>query len=384
MASLKPVIHGRDHEPGGSDPIHFPEGMVLGGGSLEGAIITPGHLEGWWRLGEAGPFPSAAVYTPNWLLDSSGLGRHGEAINANIPHTAVLYGPGDPHLPTQHIDGALTLGDPTLNDGGIRFNFNQYQWTSWGEQLCVSLPTRFPETLWTNGSGAGASLVCWVQYIPPSETQNDISNVTASDPVFYLLGDLQHVYGVSTTGSHLGFTPATGVLTWDTTMGGANTWASSAGLIAHRWYHFAMTLGKVGAVYTRTFYLNGNVVATLTGNAAAVVLAGDSSSVTLTLGGANLDDLRFSHGAGCLDELEIYSKALTLAEVQNIYNATVLAEGDTYAVTTIGTGPAGTPGTLHSELPGGADAPAGYVATADGSGGTTYATPKTKVWLNGV
>ena len=93
QAAPHPRMHGLTHSPGGADPVLFPEGWNVGGGSLEEAYLTPGHLEGWWRLGEPGPFPSAAPVTPNWMADSSGLGRHGSAINQNAAGTAVLKVP---------------------------------------------------------------------------------------------------------------------------------------------------------------------------------------------------------------------------------------------------------------------------------------------------
>ena len=139
-----------------------------------------------------------------------------------------------------------------------------------------------------------------------------------------------------------------------------------------------MTFALAGGVYTRRFYLNANLLSTLSG----VALYGDSPH-NMTLGGAWQDDLRFGHGAGALDEVSIWSKALSAAEIANIYNVTVASEGDTYTITSIGTGPAGTPGALHLGLPGGGNAPAGQVPVADGTGGTVYAAPTVKAYHNG-
>ena len=139
-----------------------------------------------------------------------------------------------PTSPIQQIPGALTMGDPAINDGGVRFNFNQYQWTHWGLQLAVQLPLTFTETAWTAGSGAGASLSCWVQYIPSSETQNDIPAGSAvfptTDGYFFLLGDFFHSFGGGSSGSRLSITPATGVLVWNNAVSNP-VWTSGVGLM---------------------------------------------------------------------------------------------------------------------------------------------------------
>ena len=61
MATRKPVIHGRDHLPGGADPIAW----LVAGGDYELAVKSIPDLLAYWRLGEtAGPWADTSGHVP--------------------------------------------------------------------------------------------------------------------------------------------------------------------------------------------------------------------------------------------------------------------------------------------------------------------------------
>jgi hypothetical protein len=384
VKSNKPIIHGRDHAPGGADPI---PGSGLGTpGSLEGAILAPGELQAWWRLGEDAAWPTGVPVTADFMADSSDKGNHLDAYNKPYSGAGVWYPtPTDPHLPTTNIAGALTAGDPAMNDGGVRFNYNLYQWTAWGAMLCLQAPEPFAESIYCDLAGAGFTLACWAAFVPLADAQNDLAPYAPDghDIGFRpLMGNFGHTFGGSSGGFKLGFDPLYANFqfsTWNGPTDPSYAYKSGLGLVPHQWYFFANVVTKLSPTsYTRRLLLNMNEVASVSGTATIVGLVGAGAMNNLTIGAAWDDDNRIGHGAGMIDEAAIWGKPLTDAELFDVYSAKTLAEGDTWTVEQVTAGPADTTNTVAS-----GGAPADYSLTADGSGGTKWGIAKHRVLVNG-
>jgi hypothetical protein len=83
MAGRKPIIHGRDHAPGGADPI---PGLLTdpGGGDTLDELILAAAPDGWWKLNESSGTVAA---------DSSGNGVDMDSTGWVAPAWAQASGP---------------------------------------------------------------------------------------------------------------------------------------------------------------------------------------------------------------------------------------------------------------------------------------------------
>lgn len=321
--------------------------------SLELAYFTPGHLEGWWRLGEdASTFPTtlswAGIGDPGyqWAKDSSGNNHHLHAYNMAHFATGPELPAGSTDLPTS-ITGAIPvggIGDPTIDDGALQFNYTRPDPLDnagrvglslssgpsgypWGEDTDFGLPSgdgHIPV-------GGGWSLSAFILW---PETGGVGSPVLGNgDAPGFGSG------GVSwwvTLGA-----PATsndGYLTYNTNGPGGSgvIWSTPNALVLNRWYHLAVTIERLGTTsYRRRILLDLNEVYNVTGTANDIRLAstgGGVGAASFTICGYWSGDGRNYSTPCAFDEVSIWSKALTDEELANIYYVAV-ATGDTWTST---------------------------------------------------
>lgn len=330
------------------------------GGDLHGAMFDPGDLEGWYRLGEDPTWPTNAASTPNFMADQSGNHYHLTAMNKNytVNGGGVWTPDGDSTipLPQTNIPGALTAGDPALNDGGVKFQFNEFQWTQWDAQLVLATPVPFTERPFVfDKAGAGYTIAFWFAFVPFSECRNRIApfNSDGHDIGYRpFCGNFAHSFGTSSGGLTFGFDPLYGIMKvscYNAPAGPTFNYNRDVGMVPHEWTFFSMVITKNSSTnFTRRVLLNLNEVASISGTANEIGMTGTSTtgggiaaSPQFFIGGNNDDDLRFGHGAGKMDELAFWSRALTDAQLSAVYNAKVASEGDTWTPVEPGTGGSG-------------------------------------------
>lgn len=294
--------------------------------------IAGAGLQYWYRLGEPGPFPVGATNTSNFALDSSGNDRHLAAINENNDASAVMISdPASVNLPTCDVTGALTGGN--ANDGGIRFNLNAFEWTSWGAKLALIALSGSTPIESVGAVGTGSTFATWIAYEPVGPGDGFAPGDSTS--VKLLVSTYVHVFGGSTNGVRIGFRPSDGVLfynTYNASTGAGYAWQSDFSFVVDQWYHFAVSIERLTTtLYRRCFYINSNLILEVIGTVAETGPAG--SGTTLSLGGGNDDDLRWGFGRGKLDEMAMWTSVLTQAQITDLWNARVLNEGDTWGNT---------------------------------------------------
>lgn len=363
-----PRMHGLTHVQGGSDPV--PGLLAAPGGPIDYQI--PGvTLEYWYRLGETGPWPTSAMTTPDFALDSSGNTRHLAAYNRDAAGTAVVFPAGDVALPDCHIAGGLAADN---DDGAIQFNWNQFQWSAWGEKVAlIATHSIGIEVAFRDGTaavGAGSTFAAWVAYMQPSGpgrdnmapwnpdgTYGDGSNPANNIGLRPLISTWERTFGIGNYGAKLGFTPADGHLWY--IVGSLNTPApapfvfqTDLGLAPGAWTHFVSAVEKLGTdSYQRRIFLNGNKLVDLTGTLVEIG-GGAAPGYALSIGGGYDDDLRWAHGRGKVDEVAYWNAALTDAQISGIYQS--------------GTG-----------------STAGLVLGIDDTGHVAWVQPKVEVTVNG-
>lgn len=106
MKSNKPIIHGRDHAPGGADPI---PGLVTAPPSTFYdaifAVADTSDLRGYWRLGDGGLGPYADSKPASLSWANAPMVR----VAVTIAMTDIATGA----LPAAQDDGAVQFNDPT-------------------------------------------------------------------------------------------------------------------------------------------------------------------------------------------------------------------------------------------------------------------------------
>src|SRR5215472_11202958 len=109
-------MHGRDHRPGGHDPIPWPLGLVGGYGSVDLAVTNPGGLMLRYQLGE----PSgAALDTSNFVPGTQHNLTHIEDQTAT--GMGESWAPGNAATRDLLDHASWGSGD----DGMVRFNYKQ-------------------------------------------------------------------------------------------------------------------------------------------------------------------------------------------------------------------------------------------------------------------
>jgi hypothetical protein len=300
MKATKPILHGRDHVPGGADPV---PGMLPGTSSdYPGFVRGKASLLGYWRLGETSPGPFA---------DSSGVGEPADATRTTPGAVA----------PTYHVTGALTDND----DGAWQQNHaGTFGGPSANTQSDWFVTAASVDSKHNFASGESYSVVVWVKPF-------------ASTSVFQggIIGRVATVAGTPDFegGWILKMSWPDLILVWErgTQADGVKTVASPSGLAPDTWAFVAAT--HDGAAHTLNLYINGTLVATGS--------AGTGDIPYLNLGALDLGSgymdavLGTPAGAaayqgsfyGVLDEAATFQGALTLEEVQQLYAAALSGGG---------------------------------------------------------
>ncbi len=371
MASEKPVIHAPDHrppgflgptDPGGADPIQFPQGLVAGFGGVDLSVTAPGSLLYRYKLGEAS---GAAV-------DTSGFAG-GPRNLTYTEWTAGVDPSGGAHATwdgsqaaTRHVTDHTEFG--TGDDGSVLFNYKQLH--TMDSLLAFAIGGSSVSIDYPGSEFIGAnSLANW----------GTVGNVTKSLSVFFkatasgvidggaIIGNSAY-NGSSFTGWTLYYNHSTNILNFhigQTTGGNAgNTILASPGaLTPGSWYHCVITYD--GATWL--MYLNGVVVAT--DAFPHVPGSGGDLEIGASLMYVNNNNAGRARGFfwGEVDEVDGYSVVLTLAQVQSIF-AAIGSSGTTISTITIG---AGTPGPAHPEAISAGSATAGQALLATGTASGT-------------
>jgi hypothetical protein len=269
----KPVLHGRDHCPGGPDPIPcWPFGSAPG--EFSGVLVGTGPFA-YWRLGETG--------SP-WA-DTSG--------HPGTPANLTLDGTGT--APTPDVTGALASGD----DGALEFNYDGT--TAGGGRAARGADARFDALI-------DMSVCAWIKVKASATTRTGIVVGNTADvsgtPNFLAGWSLQVVY----PGRKVRFSRGQ--------VGGfgqPEIYAESpVGVDAATWYFVVGTFDRTQV----RLYMNAVEVA-----ATAHVSSSNASAagVPVQIGGADLVGSPYGWFYGTADEVAVWDRALSLAEIEMLY-----------------------------------------------------------------
>lgn len=359
MASRKPVIHARDHLPGGADPIPgIGSGSIdlYGYGSLSLAITNPGGLLAWYRFAEAGPTGDALDSSGNsrtltYFENTSPVNADGETWSTaneviRVAGAHSELGPGD--------DGvAFFQYDQAHNPGG-----DEGTWTSKTYPGAGFVRTDSALADW------GTSVKTALGFFKVPSGGHKVITQT-------LVGSRS--WNSSETGSQgwaVQFIPNTGVLQWVGGAFGPGGLIPAGALTFDQWHLWAVTYDSTTHIWT--LYLDGEPAATLTSSTmpndnGGIMVGNDRGTYGNFPENASAD--AFYHGYQ--DELALYSVTLSLDDIQAIWAARGSGTGFGPTTTSITVGSGATPFALSSKV-GDANAPANEVAASDGAGGTYW------------
>jgi hypothetical protein len=264
-------------------------------------ILALPNLRYYYRLGEAGPWPSGAagspaLEVPDFALDSSPSGLNLTAWNIDDAGTVVYVATGDPALPECDVTGAPISGD----DGAIRFNFN-YAGSGVGDsqRLVLEGGGGYPiEIDMRSGTGPhpvgsastfGAQLKFW-------EGVGDVVNP-------WLVSNWSRTFGVGNYGARVGFLPD-GTLYYR--VGSLNLvtdfqWTSDA--LDGGWHSFVTSIARLAtSSYRRRIFVDSVKVFELVGTLTDIG-SGAENHGSLTIGGGNAGDIAFAFASGFVDEV---------------------------------------------------------------------------------
>ena len=332
MVELKPVLHGRDHVPGGADPI---PGITVGGGTFEQVVVEIPNLLGYWRLGEnVGPWADTSGVSP--LADLTEQ-ESGTALTPNVP-------------------GALMVDD----DGALEFN---YDGTAAGGRYVRGGGDAIKDfDMPPNGV---MTVAAWVKVKASALNRRGliIGNSSISGTGDRLGWGLQVIY----PGRSIRFTRG------DVAGGGVEKYAeTSGGVVADEWNLFVGTYD----LSTIRLYANGILVDETPDTSGVVYSLGGQIALGLGYGEYSTGFAVRSWFYGTADEAAVWGRAITLDEVAALYEAGTGGGGGG------ATGPPGPPG------PTGATGPPGPGVAAGGTTGQllqkTTATDYDTSWASGL
>jgi Concanavalin A-like lectin/glucanases superfamily len=276
----------------------------------------------WYRLGEAGPWPSAT--TPSFAKDSSIHARHLTAQGTADTFAGLT-------VPTLGIPGGFTDDD----DGAMQFNSNIRTTTSsffplmlGGGYPNMEAPFRVgyggtPPV----GVGGGSTFACWVAFQPAGPGDSAWPDHVAEQTAAYaLVSTWARDFGIGNRGCKLGFSPATGKLSY--MVGQANLdnyflWETPGGMVPGEWNHFACTMQRIGTnLYQRKIFLNAIKVLDVTGVLNSPEIGdGAVSGAGLSIGGGYWNDIWFESGRGRVDEVVYWEGVLTEQQIMEVWQA---------------------------------------------------------------
>src|SRR5262245_11554141 len=112
MPQKQHVMHGRDHCPGGADPIPCLTEVVAPGGNWEDRVRAAGTLTAWWRLGDSFTPGTGASTVTAAAVDSA-------AYDASSPRNLNYAQNTTGGAATPNVPGAPALGGG--DDGAVQF-----------------------------------------------------------------------------------------------------------------------------------------------------------------------------------------------------------------------------------------------------------------------
>jgi len=136
--------------------------------------------------------------------------------------------------------------------------------------------------------------------------------------------------------------------------------ASSAGIYTGKWYHLVMVFDGTLSTQNLKFYINGSpdTFGTIYSSGTTVLQTSVPRNAATALHIGAQDSADTVGWNGLIDEVRVYNKALTLAEVQDLYTAAPANMGPTITTSSTVSGSAGQPFPLAATV------------TDDGFGGT--------------
>jgi hypothetical protein len=358
----KPIIHGRDHDCGGADPIpgicDLKAMLPEGSSRLDLVIPAIGELTLWYRLGDTFTFPTvdgiSTGHAIKVIKDTSGF----PLPVGNVPHDLDYYeyseraGWSTASRPTQH-EAHPELG--ATDDGCWHQNYNQPA----GAQ---SAPNEKPGCYIQGSVNGLATFQPGVMSVsqPTGKEMHTLTflfkiDSTSPDQGQIMTNALYNL-GVGGGGWAVSYQKTSGTpyvlyFNCSDSVTGHNIQLSTApaGLSAETWYYCAVTRDTTTSPSpTYTLWLNGVSVQAVQSPYWDDGYFDRPGGLTIgNIGSGGLDQ----YFKGSVDEVAIYASTLQAADLLSLYSAAV-----------------GTGGTA-----------AGEVLTSDGSGGTTWAMPTVDV-----
>ena len=354
MASLKPVIHARDHQPGGADPLdlNLPSGLIAGQMGVDLAERYPGGLIFRYRMGDTFTFPAAGGTVTGALKDTSGWTSGGYPG----PHNLDYYernATSATHRPTLGAMLHTELG--TGDDGCVNFTFDQASAGLGDEPGCAFRGSLGGLQQWGTTTD---NLQTIVAFFRPAQSGTSYTSLICGTWNMDATGGLNNNWGLI-------FNQNTGVVSFQGVDSASNavTLTAPGSLTFGSFYQLAVTWN--GATYI--LWVD------------AVDVASAASTHAMNGNGAlfQIGNGRFDSGAsdrdgfvyGAVDEVLGYNIPLTAAELANLQLMTGTSTVTTFRTAQIdSTQTAGDAFGVHS-----VGATSGYVLEADGSGGSVWA-----------
>lgn len=272
-----PRMHGITHVPGGPDPIPGLLSAPSGPGAYDAVILGISDLYGYWRLGE----DAGATFA-----DSSGNG-HDLTINNGSPNDHPL---------THNVGGALVSGD----DGAAEFNIPP------GETINQNHGEWLEDTVGPNMvpiTGCG-----WIKAKADAGTMADGVAFGTAGVGLANVGWGFCVTWPALTLRFMRYDGAGGVVILDL----------GASLIPDEWYFVAFTDDAA----THRLYVNAVEVDTVAYTETPG--AGDSTqAMRVGFGLRQSGGYSYRPFYGTVDEVAVWEKALTLDEIETVYQAGV-------------------------------------------------------------
>jgi len=338
--------HGANHICGGSDPIPGICDLVAilpGSSRLDLLIPAVGDLTFWYRMGDTFAFPSGTTTVTGALADSSAFTLPIGGVPHNLDYvernTTGGWSTGNrPTLDVAHTD----LG--AADDGACHLTYDR------GVAFGGNLPCAF----FRGDTDALASFEPSVSGQPSGYELKTLVFMFKIDTDAPGSGRIVTNYedaGGGAGGWYVNYgEPATDVLQFVLVQSGGGSFhlETPGPLVRDQWYMAAVTRDTATSPATWTLWLDATAVDTTT---SALVDHGFASALYgLTIGnsGPGENDRPFK---GQIDEVAGYASVLTAVELGQLYAAATGASSDAEDT----------------------------VLTSDGSGGTTWAFPTTKV-----
>lgn len=267
MTQKRHVMHGRDHEPWGADPLTgWLEWSDVGTGGATGDyagyVATLTDLVGYWRLGEgSSPWADTSSYADAHLSRTAA----GTAMNQDVP-------------------GGLPAGQ---DDGAVEFNATAF---TQGDSLTPAVTSRFYFT------SSAYTIACWVKI-------NSDCGAGSSSLIAGTFSPSNGGWALAVGGGQViqHVRAATG--------GSPTTAVAGPGVAADEWIHVVATWHP--STGHELFY---NAVSVDTDPGTTTV-----PNFGLRVGAMGTGGPVYGSLDGSVDELAIWSRVLTDAEINSLY-----------------------------------------------------------------